>query len=264
MITDPNRAAVLSRLRTIFCMFVFVAAGIAVGGVIRSSLGITKRVEKSPRRPFQLKIAPWVTEHTAQGQQQAEFFVVLTDQADLSGATALPTKAEKGRYVYNALRNDSEITQTPMLQWLRQRGIEHRSLYIVNTILVKGSREVAEALAARQDVARMEGNPHIRNVFPQPSAIVEASSQPRKPETIEPNISYTHAPDVWALGFRGQGITSAAQILANTGRIMRLSRTIAAGTESRLITITSGTMPFTTALEIPAATIRLSLAMTRD
>ena len=35
------------------------------------------------------KIAPWVMEHTANGQQ-AEFFVVLADQADLSPAASLP------------------------------------------------------------------------------------------------------------------------------------------------------------------------------
>jgi hypothetical protein len=46
------------------------------------------------------KIAPWVMEHTANGQQ-TEFFVVLADQADLSGA-GLQTKAEKGRYVSTA------------------------------------------------------------------------------------------------------------------------------------------------------------------
>jgi hypothetical protein len=35
-------------------------------------------------------------EHTA-NDQQAEFFVVLVDQADLSQANSLQTKAEKGR-----------------------------------------------------------------------------------------------------------------------------------------------------------------------
>ena len=45
------------------------------------------------------KIAPWVMEHTANGQQ-AEFFVVLADQADLSQAANFQSKAEKGRYVY--------------------------------------------------------------------------------------------------------------------------------------------------------------------
>jgi hypothetical protein len=33
---------------------------------------------------------------------------VLADQADLSGAAALPIKNEKGRYVYDALWNKSQ------------------------------------------------------------------------------------------------------------------------------------------------------------
>ena len=163
---------------------------------------------------FHLKIAPWVIEHTANGQQ-AEFFVVLADQADLRPAATLATKAEKGRYVYDALRKKSQETQGPILRWLRERAIEHRSFYIVNAILVKGSREIAEALAARPDVARVEGNPRIRNALPQPEASNQSPSQPQTPETIEPGIAYTHAPDVWALGFRGQGITVAG---ADTGQ----------------------------------------------
>src|SRR5215471_16427054 len=50
------------------------------------------------------KIAPWVMEHTANGQK-AEFFVVLADQADLSLAASLTTKAEKGRFVYQTLQS---------------------------------------------------------------------------------------------------------------------------------------------------------------
>jgi subtilisin family serine protease len=152
-------------------------------------------------------------EHTANGQQ-AEFFVVLADQADLSQSASLQTKAEKGRYVYNTLLSKSQTTQGPILQWLRERGLEHRSFYIVNAILVKGTREVAEALAARPDVARVEGNPHIKNQLPQPSASVEAPPYLQRPETIEPGINYTHAPQVWALGFTGQNIVVAS---ADTG-----------------------------------------------
>ena len=58
-------------------------------------------------QPPAQKIGWWVMEHTA-GGQQAEFFVVLADQADLSGAASLSTKAEKGRYVYQTLLNKSE------------------------------------------------------------------------------------------------------------------------------------------------------------
>jgi subtilisin family serine protease len=184
----------------------FIAASIALSGTVSSSRGVTQRVEKSPRLPFQLKIAPWVIEHTG-NNQEAEFFVVLSDQANLGGAAALATKAEKGRYVYNALRDKTQTTQTAVQQWLRAHDIEYRSFYIVNAILVKGSRGIAEALAARPDVARIEGNPHIQNTFPQPSATTDSRSPSQKPQTIEPNIAYTHAPDVWALGFRGQGIT---------------------------------------------------------
>jgi hypothetical protein len=62
--------------------------------------------------PAPSKIAPWVMEHTANGGQ-AEFFVVLADQADLSRAVSLQTKAEKGRYVYNSLLNKAQTTQGP-------------------------------------------------------------------------------------------------------------------------------------------------------
>jgi subtilisin family serine protease len=196
------------------CVFFFIAVGIAEGADIsakRFPEPIGQRVEDNA---VHLKIAPWVIEHTANGQQ-AEFFVVLADQADLRPAATLATKPEKGRYVYQALRKKSLETQRPILRWLRERAIEHRSFYIVNAVLVKGNRDIAAALAARPDVARIEGNPQIRNALPQPEASDESTRQPQTPETIEPGIAYTHAPDVWALGFSGQGITIAG---ADTGQ----------------------------------------------
>ena len=159
------------------------------------------------------KIAPWVMEHTANGQQ-AEFFVVLAEQADISQAADFESKAEKGRYVFDTLLNKAQTTQEPVLQWLRERSIEHQSFYIVNAILVKGNREVAEALAARPEVARVEGNPLVHNDLPQPGPIDKTPPFLLRPETIEPGINYTHAPQVWALGFTGQNIVVAS---ADTG-----------------------------------------------
>ena len=131
------------------------------------------------------KIAPWVMEHTTNGQQ-SEFFVVLADQADLGSAASLQTKADKGRFVYSTLSNKAHTTQGPILQWLRERGLEHQSFYIVNAILVKGTRYIAEALAARSDVARVEGNPRIDNHLPKPDSYVAAPSSVEQPATIEP------------------------------------------------------------------------------
>src|SRR5213594_4884046 len=163
MITNSNSVSPFRppRLRRIFCSLFLGAAVIAAVGAIAAPHAARQGTGPVSRMTTD-KIAPWVMEHTASGQK-AEFFVVLADQADLSGAAALRTKAEKGRYVHDALWNKSQASQRLILQWLRERGIEHRSFYIVNAILLKGSREIAEALAARPDVARVEGNPHIHN-----------------------------------------------------------------------------------------------------
>ncbi len=193
-------------------MVVLFALGPAAAGQPRTA----SAPASPPRDGFAAanKVAPWVMEHTANGQQ-AEFLVVLADQANLSGAASLPTKAEKGRYVYNTLLNKAQRTQEPILQWLRERAIEHQSFYIVNAILVKGNREIAEAVAARPDVARVEGNPTIHNDLPQPGPVEKEPSRPQTPATIEPGINYTHAPQVWALGYTGQNIVIAS---ADTGQ----------------------------------------------
>src|SRR5437773_3072728 len=200
MITNSRLASTFtpSPWRRIFCSLLFLAAFVAFVGTIAVSRQPAVAAGAGGSHALQLgKIAPWVMDHTANGQH-AEFFVVLADQADLSGAASLPTKAEKGRFVYETLTSKAQNTQEPILQWLRDRGLEHRSFYIVNAILIKGNRQVAEALAARPDVARMEGNPHISNQLPQPGSFTESPSSFERPATIEPGIAYTHAPDVWA------------------------------------------------------------------
>jgi serine protease AprX len=149
------------------------------------------------------KIDPWVLEQTA-AKGQAEFLVVLADQADLSAAERLRTKEEKGWYVYRALYGKAQDTQKPILDWLKSNGIEHQSFYIVNMIWVKGTIDVALTLGARPDVRRIDGNPIIHNNLPQPSLVTE-KTKPFAPETISSGVSYSHAPQVWAIGYTGQG-----------------------------------------------------------
>ena len=122
----------------------------------RSAAQTTDRAEANP------KIARWVLDHTA-ANQQAEILVVLADRADVSEADRLTSKAAKGRYVYETLFAHAQQTQRPLIAWLQQRGVEYRSFYIVNAIWVKADRDTALALAARSDVARLDGNPLIYN-----------------------------------------------------------------------------------------------------
>src|SRR5262245_59914893 len=132
------------------------ACGVLVGG-----LAVSAKSKKRPSRTLSQelqqkalrKLSPWVIEKTANGEE-AEFLLVLEDQADLSGADSLETKEEKGRYVFEALVTKASETQPRLIEWLEERGIWRQSFYIVNAILVKGSRDVALELAARADVAR--------------------------------------------------------------------------------------------------------------
>jgi serine protease AprX len=159
-----------------------------------------------------VKIASWVLEQTANGAS-AEFLVVLADQADLSGADGFRAKEEKGRYVRDVLWSKAQATQGPLLTWLRDHRIEHRAYYIVNMIWVKANRDIALQLAARSDVLRLDGNPAIQNFDPLPEE--EATElPPNDPTAIEPGITHTRAPEVWAAGFTGQGIVVAG---ADTG-----------------------------------------------
>ena len=156
------------------------------------------------------KIAPWVMEKTAAGGA-AEFLVVLAPQADLAGARALTTKQAKGRFVRDALWDMAQATQGPILAELRARGVEHRAYYIVNMVWVKGDRALALALAARADVARIEGNPVIHNVLPEPEAPPAGAHDNDAPDAVEPGINFVRAPQVWALGFTGQGVVVGGQ-----------------------------------------------------
>src|SRR4029077_20887451 len=96
--SDSHRASVPSPWRRIFCSLFLVAAAVALVSAVASSNAVGQRIGGNPVN-IANKIAPWVVEHTAYGQQ-AEFFVVLADQADLSPAANWQTKADKGRYVY--------------------------------------------------------------------------------------------------------------------------------------------------------------------
>ena len=98
---------------------------------------------------------------SARAGTAGSFFVELGEEADLSGAAALAGKIEKGRYVFDQLREVADRTQPPVEQAIRQAGFETLSFYIVNRILVipqegrRVSQEQLVTLASRDDVSRI-------------------------------------------------------------------------------------------------------------
>jgi uncharacterized membrane protein len=137
---------------------------------------------------------------------QTDFFVWLTEKADLSGAAQLATKEEKGQFVFDALRETAERTQEGVLAALDTAGVEYRSYYIANKVLVRaGGTDLVNALAGRSDVERITAN----HVFQLPEPIISPRPRDESPQVIEPNLIFVNADDVWALGYDGAGILLA-------------------------------------------------------
>jgi serine protease AprX len=146
--------------------------------------------------------------------QEVEFLVVLREQADLQPAYALNSKAERGQFTRDALLGNAERTQADLRAWLEERRIPHRPFYIVNAIWVQAPQSVADEIAARPDVARVEANPRVRLRLPDQSSTEPSDAVTNAITAIESGVTAIRAPEVWALGYRGEGITIAS---ADTG-----------------------------------------------
>jgi subtilisin family serine protease len=77
-------------------------------------------------------------------------------------------------------------------------------------IKVTGDRNLMEELAARADVARIDANPTIHNPLP----TAQGTDTTLQPTGVEWNVQRVKAPDVWALGFHGEGLVVSG---ADTG-----------------------------------------------
>jgi subtilisin family serine protease len=135
-----------------------------------------------------------------------EFLVILSEQADLSGAAALKTKAAKGRYVFERLTEVAQRTQQPLLKTLQEKKLEYQPFWVANMIWVRGDLSAIQSLAQRADTARIVAN--SANRVPD---LIPTTAAPRIASSVEWNLSQVHAPDVWALGYTGQGVVVAGQ-----------------------------------------------------
>jgi len=150
------------------------------------------------------KIEPLVLQELA-GKGQTDFFVWMVEKADLSPAKDLATKGEKGQFVFDALRAMADRSQKDLRGTLDAQGVTYQSFYIVNRILVKGGSEaLLRDLAARADVAQITAN----HTFQLEEPMINPNP-PAKTQAVEPNISFVKAPEVWALGYTGQGTVVA-------------------------------------------------------
>jgi subtilisin family serine protease len=133
------------------------------------------------------------------------FFVVLSDQANISSATAITDWRVRGGWVVDSLKDLATRTQRPILDLLANANAQVTPFWIANTIKVTTTDErLIHLLAAMPAVAAIKADQVWQIPEPQPGA------QEPTIQAVEWNVALIGAPEVWnQLGARGQGIVVA-------------------------------------------------------
>ncbi|MCO5192229.1 MAG: S8 family serine peptidase [Anaerolineae bacterium] len=179
----------------------FLGIGMAAVALLIALFSLTS--SSAVAADWQAKVDPWVIEKGVTGQ--TEYLVYLADQADISAADQLDTKAAKGAFVFDTLTTHAQRTQAPLIADLQKRGVEFQSFWVANMIWVRSDLTVAQALAQRSDVAYLFANPTVHLEEPM------ITPERHDPSGIEWNIAQIGAPTAWANGFTGQGIVIGGQ-----------------------------------------------------
>lgn len=136
----------------------------------------------------------------------ATFFVMMREQADVSAAKQLRGKEAKGNYVFQTLQHTARQSQADIQAYLKSRNIGFQSFWAVNGLFVTGDESLVNGLAARADVALLTFNHPYQNHKP-----VDDSHVNGKTLALEWGVQKIKADQVWALGFKGQGVVVGGQ-----------------------------------------------------
>ena len=152
---DPSESAFFNLRTLLGCALVGIASLLAYVSIAapaaRDSRTSSANSATTVAQNWSDKVDERVSIAAAAGE--TEFMIYMTEQADLSGASALKTKNEKGLYVYQRLTTTAETTQAPVKQALTQLGVQHRGFWISNMIHASGNLAVIQTVASLPEVA---------------------------------------------------------------------------------------------------------------
>lgn len=149
-------------------------------------------------------IDPFVLDQLA-ADGRANIFVKMESDADLDGADAIDNRAARLQFVHDKLRSHSSRTQRLIRLFLRRNGAQFRPFWINNSLYVYGAdKALVERLAARTDVAYIRGD----RLVPLHTPVNRAPSLSQA-QAVQWNLDQVNAPEVWALGYTGQGVVVA-------------------------------------------------------
>ncbi|MEK8032583.1 S8 family serine peptidase [Ideonella sp. DXS29W] len=142
---------------------------------------------------------------------RAEALIVLKDQRTPAVAE-LPAGADykaRRRALVRALMDRADTQQGGLRAWMDARGIEYQAFWIANMVYAKLSADDIAALAARNEVSRIEPNPSIAVKLPKREPV--AAPQAEGVTAVAWGVDKINAPKVWAEGFNGQGVVIAGE-----------------------------------------------------
>lgn len=200
-----------------------MALGMAVSLLILGALSFSSRsgAQKTPTAPtlgmdWQAKVDATVLSKAALGP--TDFYIHMSQQADLSGAYALSTKEEKGQFVYQQMTMMANATQPAVRQALTVSGAEFKSFWVANGIWARGTLAAIQAVAVLPEVAYVypsgSGSLVLPPQVPGGAESVTAPSLVLADANPEPGLLKVNADDVWAMGILGDGAVVAG---ADTG-----------------------------------------------
>ena len=137
-------------------------------------------------------------------QGTASYWVILDEQADLSGAALVQDWDARGQYVYDRLTSLADKSQPGLASTLANSGASYTRYWIVNAILVTSGESVVRQVAAQSGVGRIVAPTTFQ--VPEPIPATEQGQI----DSVEWNIARIRAPEVWSTyGATGQGIVVA-------------------------------------------------------
>ena len=124
------------------------------------------------------------------------------------------TRAQRRSAVRDHLMAFTARSQAPVVDILRKHAVEHEPFWIVNAVAARNlSKAAAAELAASDAVALVDTDAvgTVRRVAPPSAHLVPTSTaaSPARGSKIQPNIAKVAAPDAWAAGYNGSGISLA-------------------------------------------------------
>lgn len=142
-----------------------------------------------------------------QSNATADIIVNARGYPNLSPARMMHRKEDKTQFVYKALSSYANTVQANLRRELTQRGTPFTVLWISNSLAIKHADSATLSwLSARNDVASI--------ALDQPMRAIESHAEDTPAADaiqngIEWNINMINAPQVWAQGYRGQGVVIA-------------------------------------------------------